>query len=357
MELTYIIQYCKKYFPNSFEYISRRLKQTEDPEEKTLIFVAANTLVYFSIGTIYNTIIYAFSDVSLLFAVNLLSLVVYATATLMYIGNKSSISTCFAVLLFTAQINISMSIIHNYAASIEQSKFATPYNLFHSFIVCILASIGLRKSKVLTICILPLAAFASILFFESTDFLIGKYLGFCLAYLSPPALLTYTRIFLWDAFRKKERLFAEKKSYYRLMGMNEDQWDLLINVVQKPHTPRRQTEELFERIQDVIGDRLVIRAERLLANEEVMERINEKHNFSLTANEVRLCCLILEDKTIAEISQMLYINESSVRSNRSRIRKKMNLDKKKNLKAYLLMLVGKEKHSYRNKFQEQHDDL
>lgn len=140
------------------------------------------------------------------------------------------------------------------------------------------------------------------------------------------------------------------------MRMDEKQWNLLIDVMQKPHAPRQQTEKLFDQIQEAIGSRLVIRAKRLLASEEIMERINEKYNFSLTANEVRLCCLILEDKSIKEISHILYINESSVRANRSRLRKKMEIDKKTNLKAHLLMLMSKEKNDCGDNFQEQDDD-
>ena len=70
------------------------------------------------------------------------------------------------------------------------------------------------------------------------------------------------------------------------MGMNERQWDLLIDVVQKPHASRRQTEKLFAQMQEAIGDRLVIQAKRLLASEEAMGRINEKYNFALTTNEL-----------------------------------------------------------------------
>lgn len=94
-------------------------------------------------------------------------------------------------------------------------------------------------------------------------------------------------------------------------------------------------------------------AKRLPANEEIMGRTGGKYCFSLTAKEINLCRLILEDKSAATISRILYINESGVRGSRSRIRKKMKPDKKTNLKARLLMPAGEEKQIRHNSFQEQ----
>lgn len=341
---------------NSFKNIFRCLKQTKGAEEKTLIYVTANTVACFSIGMVYNIISYALSGMLLLLTVNLVVLAVYAVVTLRCIWGKLAISGTLATLLFAAQTSTSLTMLHNHVFIIEQNKFTTTYDLFHGFLVCILAAMSMKKNQVFILCALPLATLVAIIIIHSPAALFERFPRFCLAYLSPPILLTYTRIFLWDTLRKTERMLSEKKALCQLTGMSENQWNLLIDVVQKPHAPRRQTEELFEQIQETVGDRLVVRAKRLLASEEVIGRINEKYNFSFTANEVRLCCLILEDKSITDISRILYINESSVRANRSRIRKKMKLDKKTNLKAHLLMLVGEEKNIRGGNFKGQDDD-
>lgn len=339
MKLVNIIRFYEKNYPNNYKYLSRQLEQAEDIEEKARIYVAASTGICFSMGMIYDSIVYAFSAVYLLLAANLLSLLIYAVAILLYFNEKLTISATLAILLIVVQINITISIYHNYTTVIESNKFIISHDLFLSFLVCILASLSLGKNQVYTLCVMPVCALA----IRSSDALIQHLPSFCLAYISPPILLTYIRIFLWDTFRKKEQLLSEKKSLCQLMGMNETQWDLLIDIIQKPRAPRKQTEKLFEQIQEAISNRLVIRAKRLMVSEELLIQINEKYKFSLTTNEIRLCCLILEDKSISEISHILYINESSVRANRSRIRKKMGLHKKTNLKAHLLMLVGREK--------------
>lgn len=343
MKLVNIIPCCKDNLFTRFENIFRYLKQTKGAEEKTLIFVTVNTVACFSTCMIYNIVSYALSGVLLLLVANLFSLVAYAAVTSWWIWKKSTIPGILATLLFVAQINISLTIFHSHAFVFDQNRFTTTHDLCHSFLVCVLAAMTLKKNQVFILCALPLAALIAIIIIHSPIILIERFPRFCLAYLSPPILLTYTRIYMWEALRKTERMLSEKMALCQLMGMSESQWDLLIDIVQKPHARRRQTEDFFGQIQEAVGNRLVIRAKRLLASEEVIGRINEKYNFSLTANEIHLCCLILEDKSITDISQILYINESSVRANRSRIRKKMGLDKKTNLKTYLLMLVGEEK--------------
>lgn len=345
MNFANIIECYQTHFPNSYERISSRITQATDPEERAHIYIAASTLFCFSSGLFYDLFVYAFSSTTILFTANLLSLAIYAITTSLYLWRKLSASTLLATLLVVAQINVSISILYNYNTVAEYNKFIVSYDLFISFLSCILASLTLRKSQVYVLSAMPLIAVATALALYSPGELIRNFPSFCLAYIAPPVLLTHIRILLWNTFRKKEQLISEKKSLCRLMGMNEKQWDLLIDIIQKPHAPRKQTEELFDQIQEAIGNRLVIRAERLLASEQLIGKINEKYKFSLTANEVRLCCLILEDKSINEISNILYINESSVRANRSRIRKKMGLEREINLKAHLLMLIAEEKES------------
>lgn len=356
MKLAYITKYCKKNFPNSYEQISRRLAQIEDTETRVRFYIAASTLACFSAGMIYDSIAYAFSDMLLPLMGNLLTLFICAATASLYFHGKLTVTIALAILLVIVQTNISVSIYYNYLAVTDDNKFTVPCDLFLSFLVCILAALTLKPKQVYVLCLMPVSSLAAVLTVHSPGILLKVFPSFCLAYISPPVLLIHIRILLWDTIREKEQLLSEKKSLCRLMGMNEEQWDLLIGIMQKPHAPRKQTEQLFNQMQDAIDSQLVIRAKRLLASEELLGRINERYGFGLTANELHLCCLVLEDKTVTEISHILYIHESSVRANRSRVRKKMKLDKDTNLKAHLLMLVSEETTVSRNNFQGQDDD-
>lgn len=337
-----LLRKCGKSMTWWYEGVCKQLDKVEDPEEKVRLCIYGCTLFFFSIGMIFDIVGYIFSASYMMLIMNLYSLAVYAATTTLYVYAKIGLTIALYTLLFTIQINISISIFHNYQEMVLSGTPFFSHDLFIGFLVCILASLAIKKSFVHMLCLMPLTALAASLIINSTPWMITHFLSLCLAFISPPVLLTYIRKFMWDTFRKKERLMSEQKSLRKLMGMNEEQWDKVIEAIQKPSASRQQTEKLMEKMQNAISDQLVIRAEQLLASEEVMERINEKHSLNLTAKEVRLCCLVLEDKSIMEISHMLYINESSVRASRSRIRKKLNLEKKVNLKAYLLMLVSEE---------------
>lgn len=337
-----LLRKCGKSMSWWYEGVCKQLDKVEDPEEKVRLCICGCTLVCFSIGMVCDIIGYVHSASYLLLAMNVGSLGVYAVTPVLYVWDKVGVPVALTVLLLTVQINISVSILYSYYGVAEGGSPPFSHDLFIGFLVCMLASLTIKKSCVYILCLLPLTAQAASLIMISASWQVSHYLSLCLAYISPPVLLTYIRKFMWDTFRKKDRLMSEQKSLRELMGMNEEQWDKVIEAIQKPSASRQQTEKLMEKMQNAISDQLVIRAEQLLASEEVMERINEKLRLNLTAKEVRLCCLVLEDKSIMEISHILYINESSVRASRSRIRKKLNLEKKVNLKAYLLMLVSEE---------------
>lgn len=342
MKIVNFTRWYKKSICRCYECVYKQLDAIDDPEEKVRLCICTCTLVCFSIGMICDIIGYVRSASYLLLSMNLWSLAIYAVTPVLYAWEKVGIPVALVILLFTVQLNIAVSILHNHFGMTEGGSPAFSHDLFIGFLVCILASLTIGKSYVYILCLLPLTTQAVSLTLTPTPWIFTHFMSLCLAYLSPPVLLTYIRKFMWDTFRKKDRLLSEQRSLRELMGMNEEQWNKVIEAIQKPHTSRQQTEKIMEKMHNAISDQLMIRAEHLLASEEVMERINEKHKLNLSAKDVRLCCLILEDKSIMEISNIFNINESSVRASRSRIRKKLKLEREMNLKAHLLMLVGEE---------------
>lgn len=294
-----LLRKCRQNILRCYEEIYKQLDKIENPEERVSYCVGICTLVCFSIGMTCDIIGYVCSGSYLLLATNLVGLTVYAVTPVLYVRTRMNVTIVMALLLFTVQTNISISIVYNYYEMASDDSPPVYYDLFIGFLACMLASQTLRRRYVLLLCLMPLASLATVLITSPAPREFSHFLSLCLAYVSPPILLTYIRKLMWGAFRRKYRL---------------------------------------------------------LASEKVMEDINEKFKFALTAKEVYLCCLILEDKSIAEISQMLYINESSVRANRSRIRRKLMLDKETNLKAHLIMLVNKENKECEEKFPRQGDD-
>lgn len=343
MKLSDIIQCYKKNFPNSYRHLFSRLQDATAPEEKARIYVNICTLVFFFIGLAYDTVGYIFLNSCLPAVINTVSLLIFTASAYLYQQGRLTTYGILALLLFTVQINVAISIFYHFTAEEQKRDFTIYHDLFIGFLTCMLAALTLGKKHVHILCALPLASLATALTITSPVSLLESFPSLCLAYISPPVFVAHIRMYLWDAFTEKERLVRERQALYRFMGMNEQQWGLMIDVVQAPRAPREQTEQLFKMMQEAISNQLVIRAKRLLVSEELLGEVNERKELCLTANEVQLCVLILEDKSILEISRALYINESTVRGNRSRIRKKLGLTKSANLKAYLKQLVAEVK--------------
>ena len=342
MKLSDIIRCCKKSFPNSYSHLSSKLQEAKTPEEKARIYVNICTMVFF-IGLAYDMAGYMLLESYFMAAINTASLLFFVASAYLYQQGKLTTYGTLALLLFIVQTNVSISIFYHFTGEEQKRDFTIYHDLFIGFLACILAALTLKKKYVHFLCILPLSSLASALVVTSPVSLLESFPSLCLAYISPPVFVAHIRMYLWDAFRQRERLVKERQALYRFMGMNEQQWDLMIDVVQAPRAPREQTERLFRMMQEAISNQLVIRAKRLLVSEELLGEVNEKKELCLTANEIQLCGLILEDKSILEISKLLYVNESTVRANRSRIRKKLGLKKSDNLKAYLGQLVAEVK--------------
>lgn len=346
MNLIYLSLLLRKSLSGKYKRTSLKFFHDKDPEELTKHYIGLCTVFFFFIGLTYEAICYAFSDAYLLVGINLISLFIHIAVSLFYFCGKLGSSTALAVLFYTIQLNITVSMYYSYILNKGNGYMLICHELLIGFLICTLASLTLGKRHIYILCAMPLTVFVGTLYIRSSALLAEHLPSLCFAYFSTPMVLSYIRSFIWNAVRQKEQLVKEKQSLCRLVGMNEQQWDLLLEVIMQPYAPREQTEKLFKQLQEGIGNQLTIRAKRLLTNEKMMGEINKKKNLALTAKEVHLCCLILEDKTISEISKILYINESSVRGNRSRIRKKMGLDKDVNLKEYLLTLFREENENF-----------
>lgn len=342
MNLLNINLQLKKKFPANYLFFISQLRKTEGPEEKARIYIGLCTLVFFSFGLSYDTVSYLLTGTYLLANVNTASLLMFWTLAFLFRREKISVCTALTWLFFTVQTNVVVSIIYNCAYVIGSNNFIIYHDLYIGFLVCILAALTIRRGKVHILCILPLTALGIGLSISSPVSLIEFFPSLCLAYASPPVFLARIRVYLWNSLREKEQLLKEKQAMCKLMGMNEQQWDLLIDTVQIPRVSKEQTQELFDTLQNAISDQLVVKAKQLMASEEQVEQINRKKGLRLTAREVQLCGLIVEGKSVAEISAILHVMKSSVRAYRTHLRKKLKLAPENDLKVFLIQLITEE---------------
>lgn len=96
-----------------------------------------------------------------------------------------------------------------------------------------------------------------------------------------------------------------------------------------------KAESLFERLTPALRQRLVNHATEQLRKEEVELLAWDMVCADLTKSEKEICKLILEGKTLKEICLLLDKSESNVTSQRCHIRKKLNMNRKDDLKRTL----------------------
>lgn len=342
MNLSYTKQTYRKQFPSYFLFIFSQLRKAKDPEEKARVYISICTLIFFFLGLSYDMMSYILLKTWLLANINFLTLTAFVVLTFLFHREKLRICTVLTLLLFSIQINVSFSIIYTFILEKGNYSFIILHDLGIGFLVCMLAALTLEKKRVYVLCTLPLTSLITGLSLLSPISLMQFLPSLCLAYATPPVFLAHIRVYLWNSLREKERLLQERQAVCKFMGMNEHQWDLLIDAMQLPRIPKEQAQELFETLQSAISDQLVVKAKQLLATEEQVGRINRKKGLRLTAREVQLCGLIMEGKSVAEISAIQHIKKSSVRANRTRLRGKLPLQQGDDLKTYLIQLVVEE---------------
>lgn len=311
--------------------------QCADPETQIRLYINRCILMCFTLGLTYDLYVYLHTGRPFLAVLNAGSLLIYAAIWLIEIKRPGKREKILAAPLFTAQLNIAITLLYN--SLLPHTLYITAHDLFIGFLVCILASLTLPRKSVYLLCLVPIAVWGYIVFRHDYPALQAHYPSLVLAYIAPPLLLLYCRVMFWKTFRTKEQLFREKKYLCRAMGMTEQQWEQLIDVIRTPRPPREQTEYLFKQLQSLVNEQLTIRAKRLLADEQTLYRISQEKHLRLTSKEIRLCRLIIEEKSISDISTLLYISESGVRAARHRIRRKFGITPQTDLKWYLEKLI------------------
>ncbi len=114
MNLFNISQYYKKNFPNAYKHLFSKLREAKSPEEKARIYVNICTMVFFFIGLIYDMASYMFLESYFPAAVNMVSLMIFAASAYSYQQGKLTTYGILDLLLFTVQLNVSISILYHF---------------------------------------------------------------------------------------------------------------------------------------------------------------------------------------------------------------------------------------------------
>lgn len=232
---------------------------------------------------------------------------------------KTGISLLY-ILVFVKLAIDSMLCLHYQG---DRDNLSVMSNIFIMFILVITAqSQQLNRTAFgFTIALLPVVAVAishmqiSVLFFSIKAVLIGF------------LMILYVWLYNWEPVMVKElrqpkqMREEERKALHMLADLKDEEKDMAVNLLSRLSPEQQQN--------------ILERAAEQLKTSELSKKAWDLVCADLTNSERVICQMVLEGKMLKEICIELNKSESNITSQRSHIRKKLNMDRKDDLRREL----------------------
>lgn len=247
-----------------------------------------------------------------------------ALALLMYVVLKRKVVfktgiSLLYILVFVKLAIDSMLCLHYQG---DWDNLSVMSNIFIMFILAITAqSQQLNRTAFgFTIALLPVVAVAShtqisVLFFSIKAVLVGF------------LMILYVWLYNWEPVmfkelrQPKQMREEEKKALHMLADLKDEEKDMAVNLLSRLRPEQQQN--------------ILDRAAEQLKTSELSKKAWDLVCADLTNSERVICQMVLEGKMLKEICNELNKSESNITSQRSHIRKKLNMDRKDDLRREL----------------------
>lgn len=232
---------------------------------------------------------------------------------------KTGISLLY-ILVFVKLAIDSMLCLHYQG---DRDNLSVMSNIFIMFILAITAqSQQLHRTTLgFTVALLPVVAVAishtqiSVLFFSIKAVLVGF------------LMILYVWLYNWEPVivkelrQPKQMREEEKKALHMLADLKDEEKDMAVNLLSRLRPEQQQN--------------ILDRAAEQLKTSELSKKAWDLVCADLTNSERVICQMVLEGKMLKEICIELNKSESNITSQRSHIRKKLNMDRKDDLRREL----------------------
>lgn len=271
----------------------------------------------------YNFLLFYIKDAWVGFSFNLTHTL--ALALLMYVVLKRKVVfktgiSLLYILVFVKLAIDSMLCLHYQG---DRDNLSVMSNIFIMFILAITAqSQQLNRTTLgFAVALLPVVAVAlshtqiSVLLFSIKAVLVGF------------LMILYVWIYNWEPVitkelrQPKQLREEEKKALHMLADLKDEEKDKTVNLLSRLSSEQQQN--------------ILDRAAEQLKTSELSKKAWDLVCADLTNSEKQICQMFLEGKMLKEICIELNKSESNITSQRSHIRKKLNMDRKDDLKREL----------------------
>ena len=272
---------------------------------------------------LYNFLLFYIKDAWVGFSFNLTHTL--ALALLMYVVLKRKVVfktgiSLLYILVFVKLAIDSMLCLHYQG---DRDNLSVMSNIFIMFILAITAqSQQLNRTTLgFAVALLPVVAVAlshtqiSVLLFSIKAVLVGF------------LMILYVWIYNWEPVitkelrQPKQLREEEKKALHMLADLKDEEKDKTVNLLSRLSSEQQQN--------------ILDRAAEQLKTSELSKKAWDLVCADLTNSEKQICQMVLEGKMLKKICIELNKSESNITSQRSHIRKKLNMDRKDDLKREL----------------------
>lgn len=248
-----------------------------------------------------------------------------ALALLMYVVLKRKVVfktgiSLLYILVFVKLAIDSMLCLHYQG---DRDNLSVMSNIFIMFILAITAqSQQLNRTTLgFAVALLPVVAVAlshtqiSVLFFSIKAVLVGF------------LMILYVWLYNWEPViikelrQPKQMREEERKALHMLADLKDEEKDMAVNLLSRLRPEQQQN--------------ILERAAEQLKTSELSKKAWDLVCSDLTNSERVICQMVLEGKMLKEICIELNKSESNITSQRSHIRKKLNMDRKDDLRREL----------------------
>ena len=271
----------------------------------------------------YNFLLFYIKDAWVGFSFNLTHTLVLALLMYVVLKRKVVFKTGISLLYILVFVKLaidSMLCLHYQG---DRDNLSVMSNIFIMFILAITAqSQQLNRTTLgFAVALLPVVAVAlshtqiSVLLFSIKAVLVGF------------LMILYVWIYNWEPVitkelrQPKQLREEEKKALHMLADLKDEEKDKTVNLLSRLNSEQQQN--------------ILDRAAEQLKTSELSKKAWDLVCADLTNSEKQISQMVLEGKMLKEICIELNKSESNITSQRSHIRKKLNMDRKDDLKREL----------------------
>lgn len=271
----------------------------------------------------YHFILFYIMDAWIGFSYNVAHTIVLALLLYLVLARKVVFKNGISMLYILVFVKLAVDCLLCLRYGAKQDNLSVMSNIFIMFILAITAQSQLlnKISIGFTIALLPVVAVAIshtqfyVLLFSGKAILVGFLMIFYVWLYNMDHVIT-------KKLRQPNQLREEeKKALNMLADLKENEKDMAVNLMSRLRPEQQQN--------------ILKRAAEQLKSSEQSKKAWDLVCIDLTNSERQICQMVLEGKSLKEICIELNKSESNITSQRSHIRKKLNMDRKDDLKREL----------------------